>query len=152
MKITKKILTLPLSSPSRLNPSIIPQTGHPISAAVIVKHTRHKTNRISHFEGPNWLLCVFSWFFFSNDIFSASFLHQLLWESPKKKLKRNLPGCVASFEIRNNVFTALPAPVEEVSLSLPHHCITVFENHRKSLIEHCERSELLLHFEGTIDN
>ena len=27
--------------------------------------------------------------------------------------------------------------------------ITVFENHRKSLILHCERSELLLHFEWT---
>ena len=26
-------------------------------------------------------------------------------------------------------------------------CITVFENHRKSLIQHCERSELRLHFE-----
>ena len=25
--------------------------------------------------------------------------------------------------------------------------ITVFENHRKSLIQHCERSELHLHFE-----
>ena len=28
------------------------------------------------------------------------------------------------------------------------HC-TVFENHRKSLIQHCERSELRLHFEWT---
>ena len=27
---------------------------------------------------------------------------------------------------------------------------TVFENHRKSLIQHCERSELSLHFEWTI--
>ena len=26
---------------------------------------------------------------------------------------------------------------------------TVFENHRKSLIQHCERSELPLHFEWT---
>ena len=26
---------------------------------------------------------------------------------------------------------------------------TVFENHRKSLIQHCERSELRLHFEWT---
>ena len=26
---------------------------------------------------------------------------------------------------------------------------TVFENHRKSLIQHCERSELRLHFEST---
>ena len=32
------------------------------------------------------------------------------------------------------------------------HClahITVFENHRKSLIQHCERSEIRLHFEWT---
>ena len=27
---------------------------------------------------------------------------------------------------------------------------TVFENHRKSLIQHCERSELRLHFEWTV--
>ena len=27
--------------------------------------------------------------------------------------------------------------------------LTVFENHRKSLIQHCERSELRLHFEWT---
>ena len=26
---------------------------------------------------------------------------------------------------------------------------TVFENHKKSLIQHCERSELRLHFEWT---
>ena len=29
---------------------------------------------------------------------------------------------------------------------------TVFENHRKSLIQHCERSELRLHFEWTKSN
>ena len=31
------------------------------------------------------------------------------------------------------------------------HCnsSTVFESHRKSLIQHCERSELRLHFEWT---
>ena len=27
--------------------------------------------------------------------------------------------------------------------------VTVFENHRKSLIQYCERSELRLHFEWT---
>ena len=27
--------------------------------------------------------------------------------------------------------------------------LTVFENHRKSIIQHCERSELCLHFEWT---
>ena len=27
--------------------------------------------------------------------------------------------------------------------------MTLFENHRKSLIQHCERSELRLHFEWT---
>ena len=29
------------------------------------------------------------------------------------------------------------------------HLHTVFENHRKSIIQHCERSELCLHFEWT---
>ena len=28
-------------------------------------------------------------------------------------------------------------------------CLTVFENHRESLIQNCERSELRLHFECT---
>ena len=31
----------------------------------------------------------------------------------------------------------------------PPDLCTVFENHRKSLIQHCERSELRLHFEWT---
>ena len=40
------------------------------------------------------------------------------------------------------------------STRLPQHSkskslITVFENHIKSLIEHCERSELRLHFAWT---
>ena len=29
------------------------------------------------------------------------------------------------------------------------YSFTLFENHRKSLIQHCERSELRLHFEWT---
>ena len=33
--------------------------------------------------------------------------------------------------------------------SIPSTTIMVFENHRKSLIQHCERSEQCLHFEGT---
>ena len=37
-----------------------------------------------------------------------------------------------------------------IMVSSHHSCqITVFENHRKSLIQHCERSELRLHFEWT---
>ena len=36
-------------------------------------------------------------------------------------------------------------PLSTVAL----HSGTVFENHRKSLIQHCERSELRLHFEWT---
>ena len=34
-------------------------------------------------------------------------------------------------------------------IMLNNPCSTVFENHRKSLIQHCERSELRLHFEST---
>ena len=33
------------------------------------------------------------------------------------------------------------------SFQSPNHQITVFENHRRSLIQHCERSEQRLHFE-----
>ena len=37
-----------------------------------------------------------------------------------------------------------------VKVSIFHSVLlTVFKNHRKSLIEHCERSELRLHFEWT---
>ena len=34
-------------------------------------------------------------------------------------------------------------------IPLQRHIPTVFENHRKSLISHCERSELRIHFELT---
>ena len=34
-----------------------------------------------------------------------------------------------------------------IPASVPH--LTVFENHRKSLLQHCERNELRLHFEWT---
>ena len=37
----------------------------------------------------------------------------------------------------------------EIQESEVHGHYTVFENHRKSLIQHCERSELRLHFEWT---
>ena len=37
----------------------------------------------------------------------------------------------------------------ELVLACPSKIHTMFENHRKSLIQHCERSELRLHFEWT---
>ena len=37
---------------------------------------------------------------------------------------------------------------EDICAQKTHHA-TVFENHRKSLIQHCERSERRLHFEWT---
>ena len=36
-----------------------------------------------------------------------------------------------------------------ILLQNTEHYNTVFENHRKSRIQHCERSELRLHFEWT---
>ena len=39
-------------------------------------------------------------------------------------------------------------PFEKFKAFISDVC-TVFENHRKSLIQHCERSELRLHFEWT---
>ena len=39
--------------------------------------------------------------------------------------------------------------IESATKSRKLHSITVFENHRKSIINHCERSELRLHFEWT---
>ena len=44
-------------------------------------------------------------------------------------------------------FTTSVCPLWQVLL--PSTQCTVFENHRKSLIQHCERSELCLHFEWT---
>ena len=38
---------------------------------------------------------------------------------------------------------------EKVKRGTKGHFCTVFENHRKSSIQHCERSELRLHFEWT---
>ena len=47
-------------------------------------------------------------------------------------------------------FKLLKSKADYFSKKVPTFIIyTVFENHRKSLIQHCERSELRLHFEWT---
>ena len=45
----------------------------------------------------------------------------------------------------------LPFPLTDTDIALMLTLLhfTVFENQRKSLIQHCERSELRLHFEWT---
>ena len=42
-----------------------------------------------------------------------------------------------------------PKSFQFLELTIFHLFYTVFENHRKSRIQHCERSELRLHFEWT---
>ena len=37
----------------------------------------------------------------------------------------------------------------DFKVDLDHYEATVFENHKKCFIQHCERSELRLHFEWT---
>ena len=46
---------------------------------------------------------------------------------------------------QKEIDSALPKAGKVAKVGL----VTVFENHRKSLIQHCERSELRLHFEWT---
>ena len=58
----------------------------------------------------------------------------------------------ASEKVPNYTNSGPPKTVEELlkriglEVSQIQRC-TVFENHRKSIIQHCERSELHLHFE-----
>ena len=47
------------------------------------------------------------------------------------------------------IFKELMAEQVSFSLQVSYLSSTVFENHRKSLIQHCERSEQRLHFEWT---
>ena len=44
------------------------------------------------------------------------------------------------------LFSIYPSDDDRTEVSEAYES-TVFENHRKSLIQHCERSELRLHFE-----
>ena len=49
--------------------------------------------------------------------------------------------------IHDNELTSLENAFKYLILERVERCeITVFENHRKSLIQNCERSELCLHF------
>ena len=62
-------------------------------------------------------------------------------KSPLGHQHKNALKCV------NTVTFNYPRAKRE--LQLFSNSYTVFENHRKSLFQHCERSELRLHFEWT---
>ena len=56
----------------------------------------------------------------------------------------------ASHLSKNPTFSNLSGIEQEVRvITSSKYSYTVFENHRKSLIQHCERSELFLHFKRT---
>ena len=57
-------------------------------------------------------------------------------------------GVVKAKSHETILVTPLMLTSKEIDESGNRKC-TVFENHRKSLIQHCERSELRLHFEWT---
>ena len=73
--------------------------------------------------------------------FHDSFLYQsnygLLACNPLPSTATARPPAVSSLRSPNPVYMTAEDPY------------TVFENHRKSLIQHCERNELRLHFEWT---
>ena len=62
-----------------------------------------------------------------------------------------------SLGVFGNMTIFIPSLLEGKGIKEMYKCLqsanpaagTVFENHRKSLIQHCERSELHLHFEWT---
>ena len=86
--------------------------------------------------------------------------HQLLPRGDKGR--RSLLGASADLLKHHSSSMALPRNLKnnenfsdpqcnigvETSIA-PFALLTVFENHRKSLIQHCGRSELRLHFEWT---
>ena len=58
-------------------------------------------------------------------------------------------GIMSSFMWRCTITLMLAEAIFEKRRGIFTHQSTVFENHRKSLIQHCERSDLRLHFEWT---
>ena len=66
----------------------------------------------------------------------------LLTQSEKVCLVCDLT-CIAFIKVEVHMVSAI------LSTLMRLYICTVFENHSKSLIQHCERSELRLHFEWT---
>ena len=65
-----------------------------------------------------------------------------------QKITISVPCCVIKEDVI--VFHFPGRKTRKIRLDSNYFCRhTVFENHRKSLIQHCERSELRLHFEWT---
>ena len=110
------------------------------------------------FKGTKWTDHKGHWTRFSND-FKIVFQGQCLIGldcnlEPQKRLELSPPPKMHSGEAtllnRAQILTRGIFGCYCQSLFVSMMLIgTVFENHRKSLIQHCERSELLLHLEWT---
>ena len=68
----------------------------------------------------------------------------VLIQSPEKRLE-----CLLQGKSHTQKNTSLGIREKVVGFPNSRPIGTVFENHMKSLIQHCERSELPLHFEWT---
>ena len=98
---------------------------------------------------PSWLLKCWV-FLLSDDFFKErQKFEQFYWT---REYKKNLHLCTHLYFMKKlfsstKRFSSWNAARRRMKNSLDSN--TLFENHRKSLIQHCERSELLLHFEWT---
>ena len=83
------------------------------------------------------------------DIFAKSFMSGKTGLEEEGKASTIVSSQVENHFKNESVTTVATTTSLKSSTNEAKNVSTVFENHRKSLIQHCERSELRLHFEWT---
>ena len=113
----------------------------------------HSKCKRSSLRSQSWMK-LFLWF--SNTVPShlRKYANKLWWCHWEKYFKNSLIFFLSSFSQKFRQLFALTNGKPKVFKTLVIYellprKLTLFENHRKSLIQHCEQSELRLHFEWT---
>ena len=72
-------------------------------------------------------------------------------EYQRERNRGHQNSAFSHFSYRDQIVNSSVTPIHENNIQtvFQQGTYTVFENHRKSRIQHCERSELDLHFEWT---
>ena len=81
----------------------------------------------------------------SKCLYTLTFVCSYLFQT----IKREIYTWVSIKVSHNGAKINIKCPLKRKKIYFWKKRFTVFENHRKSLIQHCERSELSLHFEWT---
>ena len=107
-----------------------------------------------HFEAHisiTWaIFCIVSWL---QDVHICTWPEEVA-VTPFQGLPDQANSAILAFQVIRNVHgETLSTAKRDQKITfknlIQNYSITVFENHRKSLIQHCERSELRLHLEWT---